>query len=290
MLVLALIISTTIVYALANGTKAPDVYVVQGMLQSLGEYAGNMNGKYGIETVSAIKTFQHKSGLTVTGTVDNQTLESMLGAYGTLKLTHLVQPMSTPQVIAKPSPTPTVWSTGIPSSLPTSTPVATPRTTPVATPRTTPIATPRTIPEAVPNHLSESSLGADVSLSLDEKQMIDLINLERINEGLAPLSADGPLTKVARLKSEDLIAQSYFDHQSPRYGSPFEMMKRYGIMYQTAGENLACHQTTKQAHTALMNSPGHRANILHESYTHMGIGVIEGGPCGKMYTQLFIGN
>lgn len=96
------------------------------------------------------------------------------------------------------------------------------------------------------------------------------------------------LVELARLKSKDLIAQNYFAHQSPTYGSPFEMMQKAGITYYYAGENLAGAPTVARAHTSLMNSPGHRANILNPNFTHLGIGIIDGGPYGKMHTQMFI--
>lgn len=117
--------------------------------------------------------------------------------------------------------------------------------------------------------------------------MIDLINKARSEAGLSPLAVDLELSKVARLKSQDMTDKDYFSHDSPTYGSPFDMMKRFGIRYRTAGENIACNQNAESAHQALMNSEGHRANILSRDFTHIGIGIVEGGPCGKMFTQQF---
>lgn len=97
------------------------------------------------------------------------------------------------------------------------------------------------------------------------------------------------LVRIARLKSTDMIQKNYFDHTSPTYGSPFDMMNKAGIAYRTAGENLAGASTVTIAHTNLMNSPGHRANILNPAFTEIGIGIIDGGPYGKMFTQEFIG-
>jgi len=119
--------------------------------------------------------------------------------------------------------------------------------------------------------------------------MLDLVNAARQQAGLQPLAADPELVKIARLKSRDMIENNYFSHESPVYGSPFDMMKQFGISYRTAGENIACNQSVQAAHEALMNSPGHRANILNASFTHIGIGIVDGGPCGKMFTQMFIG-
>ncbi|MDN5331020.1 MAG: hypothetical protein PWP45_245 [Tepidanaerobacteraceae bacterium] len=126
-------------------------------------------------------------------------------------------------------------------------------------------------------------------LTADEKLMLDLVNAERIKAGLKPLQIDMRLVDLARKKSRDMIQNNYFGHTSPVYGTPFEMMKAAGITYRYAGENLAGAPTVQKAHEGLMNSPGHRANILNPNYNRIGIGVVEGGPYGKMFTQLFIG-
>lgn len=126
-------------------------------------------------------------------------------------------------------------------------------------------------------------------LTVEEQQMLQLINEERQKRGLHPLKANLELTKVARIKAKDMIDNRYFSHQSPTYGSPFEMMKQFGISYRTAGENLAGNQTVEKAHQALMNSEGHRANILNAQFTEVGIGIVSGGPYGKMFVQMFKG-
>jgi len=126
-------------------------------------------------------------------------------------------------------------------------------------------------------------------LTADEQQMINLVNQERKAQGLKPLEVDMQLVKLARMKSQDMIDKNYFSHTSPTYGSPFDMMKKYGVSYKTAGENLAGASSVATAHKNLMNSEGHRKNILNSSFTHIGIGIVNGGPYGKMYTQLFIG-
>lgn len=126
-------------------------------------------------------------------------------------------------------------------------------------------------------------------LTVEEQQMLNLVNQERQKQGLQPLKANLELTKVARVKAKDMIDNNYFAHQSPTYGSPFDMMKQFGISYRTAGENLAGNQTVEGAHNALMNSDGHRANILNANYTEVGIGIVSGGPYGKMFVQMFKG-
>jgi uncharacterized YkwD family protein len=104
------------------------------------------------------------------------------------------------------------------------------------------------------------------------QQVLQLVNQERAKAGLNALRSDGPLANMAMVKAQDLYNNNYFDHQSPTYGSPFDMMKRLGISYQYAGENIAKGQPTpQQVMNDWMNSPGHRANILKSNYTSIGI-------------------
>jgi uncharacterized YkwD family protein len=119
--------------------------------------------------------------------------------------------------------------------------------------------------------------------------MVNLVNRERTANGLSALQVDTQLVQLARMKSQDMITNNYFSHTSPTYGSPFQMLTNAGVRYRAAGENIAGNRTVEAAHTALMNSSGHRANILGSSYTHVGIGVVSGGPYGNMITQIFIG-
>lgn len=120
-----------------------------------------------------------------------------------------------------------------------------------------------------------------------EWQMLDLVNQERAKAGVGPLQMDSKLVEIARLKSQDMIDKNYFAHTSPTYGDPFQMMRSFGVTYTTAGENLAGNPSLTGGHTSLMNSPGHRANILNSDFTHIGIGVVKGGKYGLMITQLF---
>jgi uncharacterized protein, YkwD family len=128
-------------------------------------------------------------------------------------------------------------------------------------------------------------------LSAFEKKVVDLTNQERTKAGLSPLKADNAaLSKMARDKSADMRDKNYFDHQSPTYGSPFDMMKKYGITYRAAGENIAAGQKTpEEVVNGWMNSPGHRANILNGNYTTIGVGYVSGGSYGSYWTQEFIG-
>jgi uncharacterized YkwD family protein len=222
--------------AFGVGSKGPDVYAAQGMLKSLGYLPGKIDGIYGAQTKRAVQLFQKAYGLPVTGAVDDQTLQSILWAYGNAK---------------KPKAKP---------------------------------------PAPMPKPPAKEPAGPIVSpLSAEERQMVQLVNQERTKQGLKPLIIDTELARVARIKSQDMADKNYFSHTSPTYGSPFEMMKKFGITYSTAGENIACNQSVAKAHDALMNSPGHRKNILSPDFTHIGIGIVQGGPCGKMFTQMFVG-
>jgi uncharacterized YkwD family protein len=150
-------------------------------------------------------------------------------------------------------------------------------------PEPKPVPKPEPKPEPKPIEDKKPS-----QLSADEKRMFELVNKERVLYGLQPLTVDMELVKLARMKSADMIEKNYFSHTSPTYGSPFKMMKDYGVSYRMAGENLAGAYSVDSAHKNLMNSPGHRANILRTQFTHVGIGVVDGGPYGKMFTQMFI--
>ena len=121
-----------------------------------------------------------------------------------------------------------------------------------------------------------------------ESEVVRLVNEIRVQNGLNKLTHDWELSRVARYKSQDMKDNNYFSHTSPVYGTPFQMMKSFGISYKTAGENIAKGQSTPQAVVnAWMNSSGHRANILNSKYTKIGVGYVESG---KYWTQMFIGN
>ncbi|GAE92433.1 transporter [Gracilibacillus boraciitolerans JCM 21714] len=123
-----------------------------------------------------------------------------------------------------------------------------------------------------------------------ELKVLTLVNEERSKKGISELKLDTALSDVAREKSKDMLLNGYFSHTSPTYGSPFDMMQHFNILYRSAGENIAAGQTTPSSvMTAWMNSEGHRKNILRESYTHIGIGFAEGEQGYKYYwTQMFI--
>jgi uncharacterized YkwD family protein/spore coat assembly protein SafA len=122
----------------------------------------------------------------------------------------------------------------------------------------------------------------------NENEVTRLVNVERAKAGLPALSINWQLARVARYKSQDMINNNYFDHTSPTYGSPFDMMQSFGIRFTAAGENIAYGQTSPQeVMTGWMNSPGHRANILNSSYTQIGVGYAKDSNGRPYWTQEF---
>ena len=106
---------------------------------------------------------------------------------------------------------------------------------------------------------------------------------------MAALKLDAEAQNVARIKAQDMVDRNYFAHESPTYGSPFDMLKSFKVSYNSAGENLAGNSTNSGAVNAWMNSPGHRANILNSSFNYTGIGVVTSPKYGKIYVQIFLG-
>lgn len=144
-------------------------------------------------------------------------------------------------------------------------------------------------------------LGADQTQTLDlpndlsptpdpeaEQEMLRLLNKERTDRGLPPLELDVRVLPVARQHSEEMFRLKYFGHQSPTLGSPFDRLQAAKISYTRAGENLAYAHSVAIAHRGLMESPGHRENILRPEFTRIAIGVMSAGSYGRMFTQLFV--
>ncbi len=127
----------------------------------------------------------------------------------------------------------------------------------------------------------------DSSVTSFESEVVRLVNNIRRQNGLSPLTQDWELSRVARYKSQDMRDKGYFSHTSPTYGSPFQMIRAFGLSYRTAGENIARGYSTPQAVVnGWMNSSGHRANILNPSFTKIGVGYVASG---HYWTQMFIG-
>jgi uncharacterized protein YkwD len=117
--------------------------------------------------------------------------------------------------------------------------------------------------------------------------MLELVNGERAAHGVKPLQADAEATEVARAHARDMFDRGYFSHIAPDGADPFARMRRAGLAFRAAGENLALARTLAMAHQGLMDSPGHRANILRPAFGRVGIGVLDGGRHGLMVTQVF---
>lgn len=133
---------------------------------------------------------------------------------------------------------------------------------------------------------NENNETNNASLSAYENEVVRLVNEIRATNGLNKLKISEELSNVARIKSQDMKDNNYFAHESPTYGSPFDMMRKFGISYRAAAENIAKGQNTPQRVVdAWMNSSGHRKNILNSSYTHIGVGHVKNG---NFWTQMFI--
>ncbi|KUO49041.1 MAG: hypothetical protein APF76_10460 [Desulfitibacter sp. BRH_c19] len=125
------------------------------------------------------------------------------------------------------------------------------------------------------------------AMTSSESMMLNLINKERSEKGLKPLQWHSGLAGLARLKSQDMVDNNYFAHNSPTYGSFYHMVSNAGISYRQVGENLAKARDVSKAHVLLMASEGHRNNILSSHFTHIGVGILS-DRYGIVATQLFI--
>lgn len=129
----------------------------------------------------------------------------------------------------------------------------------------------------------------EIVLTAEEEEVLNLINEQRKEYGLSELQAYSELQRVAKIKAEDIVNNSYFSHTSPNYGTPFDLLKQEGVTYKVAGENLAGNETGIKAVNAWMNSPTHKSNILDKDYEYTGISVVDSPIYGKVYVQLFMG-
>lgn len=123
----------------------------------------------------------------------------------------------------------------------------------------------------------------------EEQEILDLINQKREEAGLNKLKIDDDLQNVCRIKAEEMVEKEYFSHTSPKFGTPFEMLKKEGIEYKVAGENIAGNSDNEKAVEAWMNSENHKSNILNKAYNYTGVAVVDSKKYGKIYVQMFIG-
>lgn len=157
---------------------------------------------------------------------------------------------------------------------------------PVVKPDDKPVVKPDDKPVVKPEDKPENG---NPNLDTYEAKVGELVNLKRVAAGLEPLAININLSNVAEKKGEDMRDNNYFSHTSPTYGSPFDMMKTFGIKYMAAGENIAKGQRTPEAVMAgWMNSEGHRANIMNSNFTEIGIGCVTDSNGATYWVQMFI--
>lgn len=203
----------------------------------------------------------------------------------------------------QPVPTEEVTPTETPAQPSEATPAAAPTEQPTSEPTEVPTENATEMPpkptEAPTSPATEAPVSTQAptekaaepqqiqALNAYELEVVRLINEIRTQYGLGQLTVNTELSRVARIKSKDMREKGYFSHTSPTYGSPFDMMKRFGIRYRTAGENIAMgYRTPQSVVNGWMNSPGHRANILNGNFKEIGMGYVESG---NYWTQMFIG-
>lgn len=236
------------------GDDKPVVREIKTMLEEL-RYMysyGTPSTYYTSVTAFAVYYFQRESGLKATGIVDQYTYNLLRAKY----LTKIGKPDPAPQPKPEPQPQPS------------------------PKPQPQPAPQPEPEPEPAPNP----------GLTAEEQQMINLVNQERAKAGVAALKVDMRLVESARAKSQDMIDNNYFSHTSPTWGQFHVIIRqKTGSDYGYLGENLAGAPTVQTAHNSLMNSSGHRQNILNPNYKYIGIGIKKGGPYGMMFTQHFGG-
>ncbi|MEH7356079.1 CAP domain-containing protein [Neobacillus drentensis] len=177
----------------------------------------------------------------------------------------------------------------VPAPAPQQTQPAVPAPAPQQTQPTAPAPQTKPAPKPAPKPAAPTQNIAPTTGTVSQyvQQVINLTNAQRSKNGLPALKADTQLNGIAQKKSVDMQQKNYFSHTSPTYGSPFDMMRDFGVTYKSAGENIAQGQRTPQeVVTSWMNSEGHRKNILSSNFTHIGVGFEE---TGKHWTQMFIG-
>jgi len=235
--------------ALKLGSTGDAVRNLQQNLISLG-YKVTATGKYDESTRYAVMLFQSRNKMKLTGEADSKTLDAI-------------------KKQAKEQP-------------------SKPETQPDPVNPSTPVTPSKPDQPQNPGTGQGTEVPLPSGLTADEKEMVQLVNQERTSRGLKPYQVDMDLVKVARVKAQDMVSKGYFSHTSPTYGSPFQMMQTFGINFRAAAENIAQNRTVASAHTSFMNSSGHKANILNPSYEYVAIAVVDGGPYGKTFVQMFI--
>jgi len=190
-----------------------------------------------------------------------------------------------------PHPQEISCETDVPGSMPTihpTAPVSTPAPSPEATQKPSVTARPTAVPTQKPSGSNGTGDYTTDSVIAQEYSAWNLLNEDRISNGLAPLELDAELSRIARIKSADMNANHYFAHVSPTYGNAASMLKHFGYAFNGVGENIAHHATVLKAQAAFMSSSGHRANILGSQWSKVGIGVSYDENGYVYVTQLFV--
>ena len=270
------------------GDSGQQVYEAEKLLHKIGYYV-EVDNYFDTYTERAVKKLQTKLGISATGLLDQATYarlkqevtahDAMIGKPVPVQPQPVVTQSQPQLVVTQPKPQPVVTQ-------PKPRPVVTqPKPQPVVTQlQPQPVVT-QAQPPVTP--FIGDSVNINNTLTAQEQQMINLINQERAKLGLQQLQPNAKLMELARLKAKDLVDHNYFSHTSPTCGSPFQMMRAAGIVYRSAAENIAGNSSVLAAHIALMNSPGHRANILNANFNQVGIGISPGGLYGTMFVEMF---
>ena len=235
------------------GSSGKEVKALQEDLKKLG-YKVTVSGNFDASTRLAVMIFQSRNSLGLTGEADSKLIAAI-----------------SKQAQEKPSQSEEQTKPATPSK--------------PAVP-STPASPDQSKQPGNSNPSAEVPLPS--GLTAEEKEMVQLVNQERASRGLQPLQVDMNIVKTARVKAQDMVNNSYFSHTSPTYGSPFQMMDTFGIHYRAAAENIAQNRSVSAAHASFMGSSGHKANILNATYTHVGLAVVDGGPHGKTFVQMFV--
>lgn len=172
-------------------------------------------------------------------------------------------------------------------------PTAVPATKAPSIPTEAPTSAPTTVPAPTrkPSATQAPSTEGDYttqSPTAQEQMMLNLLNQDRKNNGLASLTLDPTLCSIARTKSCDMRDSNYFAHESPTYGNVRDMLRTFGYSFSGAGENIAHHATVEKAQAAFMSSAGHRQNILSGAWTKVGIGICLDRNGYVYVTQIFV--
>lgn len=156
-----------------------------------------------------------------------------------------------------------------------------------ASPTQRPTAKPTAKPTEKPSTISRGDY-TTTSLSAQEQKMLEMLNSERQRQGLSALTPDPELSRIARIKCEDMRDNRYFAHESPIYGNMAKMLRTFGYPYNGAGENIAHHANIAKAHAAFMSSTGHRGNILGSQWKKVGIGICLDANGFVYVTEIFV--